>query len=61
MSDWWCDDDLDVESECPAIPDVDRPRQKVRRLYGPNGEVLRSFSKRPPVGFHQGERGEPRR
>jgi hypothetical protein len=37
--------------------DVHATDPNVRKLYGPKGEVLRTFSDRPPVGFHQGERG----
>lgn len=58
MSHWWIDDDLDQCAEGAIIPEVEAPKRKVRRLYGPDGEVLRSFSNRPPVGFHQGERGD---
>lgn len=36
--------------------DVEQSDPVVRKLYGPNGETLRTFSNRPPVGFHQGER-----
>ncbi len=38
------------------VPEVERSRRKVRRLYGPTGKVILSVSDRPPVGFHQGER-----
>lgn len=41
----------------PPPPEVERSRRKVRRLLGPRGEVLASYSNRPPTGFHQGERG----
>lgn len=40
---------------------VDTSDATVRKLYGPNGEVLATFSDRPPTGFHQGARGEERR
>lgn len=45
----------------PARMSVDKTDAQVKKLYGPGGEVLRTFSDRPPTGFHQGERGEPRR
>ena len=41
-------------------PEVERSRRRTRKLYGPDGRVLRTYSNRPPVGFHQGERGQPR-
>jgi hypothetical protein len=31
---------------------------EVRILYGPKGETLVTVSDRPPIGFHQGYRGE---
>lgn len=41
----------------PPTPDkVDLPESKIKKLLGPKGEVLRTFSDKPPVGFHQGER-----
>lgn len=36
--------------------DVETTDPKIRKLLGPKGEVLRTFSDRPPVGFHQGTR-----
>ena len=44
----------------PPSLEVERRRRKIRRLYGPHGEVLRSFSNCPPVGFHQGSKGVSR-
>ena len=38
---------VQVESTDPSI----------RKLLGPKGEVLRTFSDRPPIGFHQGTKG----
>jgi len=43
------------------VPDVDDTVPDVWHLYGPDGEVLLTFSDRPSFGFHQGERGVPRR
>lgn len=45
----------------PGTPNVDVPvARTVRRLYHPDGSVLLSISDRPPVGFHQGQRGVSR-
>jgi len=49
-------DDDDLPRIEPGCREVDMPERTVTRLYGPRGEVLRTFSDRPPVGFHQGER-----
>jgi hypothetical protein len=57
VSDYDYDDDL--ERVDMPVPEVERSRRRVRRLYGPTGKVILSVSKRPPVGFHQGERGKP--
>ena len=38
------------------VPEVELPERLVWHLYGPRGEVLLTFSDRPPTGFHQGER-----
>ena len=51
-------DEEDDTINVPGTPEVERRRRRVRRLYGPDGQVLRSFSNRPPTGFHQGERGK---
>lgn len=45
--------------DSPPQPDAETTDPHVRKLYGPSGEVLRTFSDRPPVGFHQGERSSP--
>jgi hypothetical protein len=58
VTDYDYDDELEQVPPC-VIPEVERRRRKIRRLYGPDGRVLRSYSSRPPVGFHQGQRGEP--
>ena len=58
MSDYDYDEEPDAV-DVPATPEVERRRRRVRRLYGPTGKVLLSFSSRPPTGFHQGERGKP--
>ena len=42
----------------PNYPQAEVTEPKVSKLYGPRGEVLRTWSDRPPVGFHQGERGQ---
>ena len=44
----------------PEYPDATLTDPVIRRLYGPRGEVLRTFSDRPLVGFHQGEKGRAR-
>jgi len=44
-----------------TYPKADVTDPVVRKLYGPRGETLRTFSDRPPTGFHQGSRGQPRR
>jgi hypothetical protein len=49
-------DEAEFTVNPPIIPEVERRRRKVRRLYGPTGNVILSVSDRPPVGFHQGER-----
>ena len=32
-------------------PKVDLADEKITKLYGPKGEVLRTYSNRPPIGF----------
>ena len=32
-------------------PEVDLADEKITKLYGPKGEVLRTYSNRPPIGF----------
>lgn len=46
-----CDARKSTES---AVVETTDP--KIRKLLGPKGEVLRTFSDRPAVGFHQGQR-----
>lgn len=56
--DWMKRREGDPVDELPPARtrDVETTEPRLRRLYGPTGEVLRTFSDRPPVGFHQGER-----
>lgn len=57
----WVGDDHDWNySPAPSLvkPEAETTDPKIRKLYGPNGQVLRTFSNRPPVGFHQGERSK---
>lgn len=42
--------DVDNIGDAPW-PNATETDPKVRKLLGPNGEVLRTFSDRPPVGF----------
>lgn len=38
--------------DLPPIPEVDwSPPETVAVLYGPDGEVLRAWTDRPPVGY----------
>jgi hypothetical protein len=50
------DYDADDQPATAIIPEVERPRRKLRRLYAPNGDIILTISNRPPVGFHQGQR-----
>lgn len=50
------DDWVYTEQHKPDKPEVTETDPAIRKLLGPKGEVLRTFSDRPPVGFHQGER-----
>lgn len=56
MSIYWIGDRTHAKDD-PARMSVAKSEPEVKKLYGPDGEVLRTFSDRPPVGFHQGERG----
>jgi hypothetical protein len=55
----WTGDWIDVKDAQPGKPEATETDPKIRKLLGPKGEVLRTFSDRPPTGFHQGERGRP--
>lgn len=53
------DDDPYVSKPDPPNPDATMTDPKIRKLLGPKGETLATFSDRPPVGFHQGQRRRP--
>lgn len=64
MDDGWEDyreynvgDSVYVRPTTTLKSEVDQPARRIKRLLGPRGETLRTFSDKPPVGFHQGERG----
>jgi hypothetical protein len=40
---------IDSDPGVPAEVEVTDPT--IRKLYGPNGEVLKTYSDRPPIGF----------
>jgi hypothetical protein len=43
----------------PTKPNASTSDPTIRKLLGPKGETLRTFSDRPPVGFHQGPKTQP--
>lgn len=35
-----------------GTPSLHVTEPSITKLYGPNGEVLKTYSDRPPIGFH---------
>lgn len=55
----WQDPWIEDSNTNRPAPTAETNDPKIRKLLGPNGETLRTFSNKPPVGFHQGERTQP--
>ena len=54
----WVGDDAYVSGGSAPEPNAHKTEPKIKKLYGPNGKVLKTISDRPPVGFHQGSRDD---
>jgi hypothetical protein len=55
----WAGDPIGMGGGHRNAPQAETNDPKIRKLLGPKGEVLRTFSDKPPVGFHQGQRTHP--